>query len=249
MNEIAVKNLMAELGYKGMKAEYEAQLEGGYADSLSFNERLSTLLQAQYDLKRSNKIKNLHAQAKFALPEACMEDIDYSPDRELDPGYLGTLASCSFVANKENVIVMGASDCGKTYMGCALGNSACRHLIKTRYERLSTMFKKLDEAEKQGGYTKLFNDIAKVPLLVLDDFLVAIPTIKQVQQLLELVEYREHSGSTIVCTLLHPSEWQQRIGEKIQANSIYSRLAPGAHMVKIEGTIPMRERMLKKRKK
>ncbi len=242
MNERTVKDLIARLGYKGMLAEYEAQCDGE-CPTMSFNERFGILLQAQYDIKRSNKIRNFHQQAKFSQPFACVEDVDHAADRKLDAGLIGELASCSFVSNRENVLILGASDCGKSFLGCALGNAACRHQVKTKYLRLADMFALLAKAEVEGKYLRTFNDLAKAPLLILDDFLVSIPTIKQVQILLELVERREYSGSTIICTLLHPSDWQQRIDEKIQANSIYARLVPNAHWVEIGGNIPMRERM------
>jgi len=242
MNEQTVRNLMAQLGYRGMLAEYETQCDGE-CPTMSFNERFGILLQAQYDAKRSGRIRNFHQQAKFSQPFACIEDVDYAADRKLDAGLIGELASCSFVSNRENVLVLGASDCGKSFLGCALGNAACRHQVKTKHLRLADMFNLLAKAEAEGKYLRTFNDLARTPLLILDDFLVSIPTIKQVQILLELVERREYGGSTIVCTLLHPSDWQQRIDEKIQANSIHARLVPNAHWIEIGGNTPMRERM------
>lgn len=101
----------------------------------------------------------------------------------------------------------------------------------------------MEQGEKEGKYRRLFRDYCRVPVLVIDDYLLSIPTVKHVQLLLELVEHREFTGSTIICSQLHPSNWQQRIDEKIQANSIYSRLVPQAHWVEIGGDQPMRERM------
>lgn len=247
MNAQTVRNLMSELKLKGMLKEYEVQLDGGFPD-MTFDERLAMLLQAQCDLKRSNSIASMNAKAKFSQPGACIEDIDYSEDRGLDKRLILELASCSYVRNNQNVLVLGASDCGKTYMGCALGNAACRHQLKTRYVRLADMFKDLEQAALNGDYIKKFNEYAKVKVLILDDFLVSIPTIEQVQTLLELVERREYSGSTIVCTLLHPSDWQARIDEKIQANSIYSRLVPNSQWIEIKGDVPMRERIMRARR-
>ena len=105
------------------------------------------------------------------------------------------------------------------------------------------MFSALAEAESAGKYLKKFKEYATVPLLLLDDFMLSIPTIKEVQILIELCERREFSGSTIVCSQMAPAKWQKRIDEKIQANAIHSRLVPSSHELLIKGISPMRERL------
>lgn len=243
MTEEEIRQTMTELRCKGMLAEYDDQLRSPDMRSLSFNDRLGLLLSSERDLKRSNKVRNCHNLARFAQPNAYTEDIIYDEDRKLDRDTVIKLASCSFVKNKENVLVLGKSDSGKTFTGCALGNAACRRGIKTKYVRLADFFSEIERAESEGKYRKVFSDYCRVPLLIADDFLLSIPSVKQVQILLELVEHREFTASTVICSQLHPSNWQQRIDEKIQANSIYSRLVPQAHWLEINGTQPMRERI------
>lgn len=242
MTEETLKDMMVNLKLRGMLAEFDTQTPGS-TSGLSFNERLGILLQAECDQKRNNKIRNCNRLARFAQPQACVEEIIYDADRSLDRDGMARLASCSYISNHENVLALGASDSGKSYVGCALGNAACRHGIKTRYVRLAELFEEIERAEGDGMYRRKFSEFAKIPLLVLDDFMLSIPTVKQVQILLELVERREYAGSTIVCSQLHPSQWEERMDEKIQANSIYSRLVPGAHWIEIKGDRPMRERM------
>lgn len=246
MTDETIRHLMADLKLKGMLAEYESWASDGMAQ-MTFHVKLGLLLQAQHDLKRDNKVRAMHNKAKLAQPDAYTEEIIYDADRGLDRDLIVELAGCSFVADSDNVLVLGASDCGKSYVGCALGNAACRHGINTRYTRLSDLFEELEIAETKGRYLAKFNEFAKAKVLILDDFLVSIPKVTQVQILLELLERREYTGSTIICSLLHPSQWQQRINEKIQANSIYARLVPGAHWVEIKGEQPMRERVRSRR--
>lgn len=237
------KELMRELKLKGMLAEYEAECESGQFHQIAFDERLGYLLGAEDNRKRDTRTRTRHSMAHFAQPFACIEDIIYDADRALDKACLLRLASCEYIGRHENILVLGASDCGKTYIGCALGGAACRRGIRVRYTRLSDMFSALAEAEVNGRYLKKFKEYATIPLLLLDDFMLSIPSIKEVQILIELCERREFTGSTIICSQLAPAEWQKRIDEKIQANAIYSRLVPSSHELIVKGARPMRERL------
>jgi DNA replication protein DnaC len=237
------KDMMRTLKLKGALAEYEAELESSQYSMLPFDERLGYLLAAEDNHKRDNRTRIRHNKARFAQPGACIEDIIYDVDRELDKTLILQLASCDFVSRRENVLVLGASDSGKTYLGCALGGAACRRGIRVLYARLADMFTRLAEAEVKGGYQKMFRAYTSVPVLLLDDFMLSIPSIKDVQTLIELCERREFTGSTIVCSQMAPADWQKRIDEKIQANAIYSRLVPNAHELVIKGGKPMRERL------
>ena len=239
------KELMRELKLKGMLAEYEAECDTGQFDQLPFDTRLGYLLSAEDNQKRDNRTRIRHNKAHFAQPSACIEDIIYDADRKLDQSFVLKLASCDYIRRNENILVLGASDSGKTYLGCALGSAACRRGIRVRYTRLSDMFSRLAQAEESGKCLKTFREYCSVPLLVLDDFMLTIPTIKEVQILIELCERREFSGSTIVCSQIAPADWQKRIDEKIQANAIYSRLVPTAHELLVKGIKPMRERLRK----
>lgn len=243
MTDETLCQMMADLGCKGMLAEFEAHAASPEVRALPFNDRLALIIGAERDLKRSNKARNCCNLAKFAQSDACIEDIIYDADRKLDRDRIATLSACAYIRAHENILVLGASDSGKTFVSCALGNAACRRGIKVRYIRLADLFAEIELAEQAGRYQKAFREYCRIPLLIIDDYLLSIPTVKQVQLLLELVEHREFTGSTIVCSQLHPSDWQQRINEKIQANSIYSRLVPQAHWLEIGGGQPMRERV------
>lgn len=242
MTEETIRQAMMDLKCKGMLAEYDEQQKIPEIKTLSFDERFGLLLGAERDLKRSNKMQNCLNLAKFSQPDACIEDIIYDADRKLDKDAIVKLSTCAYIKDHDNILVLGASDCGKSFISCALGNAACRRGIKVKYIRLSDFFSQIEQAEQDGKYRKLFREYCRYPLLILDDFMLSIPTVKQVQLLLELVEHREFTASTIICSQLHPSNWQQRIDEKIQANSIYSRLVPQAHWIEIGGDQPMRER-------
>ncbi|MDR0308963.1 MAG: ATP-binding protein [Coriobacteriales bacterium] len=235
-------DLLRALRYRGMLEEFEAQLKSNEYDSLSFIERFSLLVEAEYLRKQNSRIQLRNKKAGFAQGDACIEGIDYSLDRNINKDTILKLASCTYVSRHENILILGPSDSGKSYLGCALGNAACRRDIKVSYMRLADLFESLDRAETAGRLTKVFRFFATVSILVLDDFLLSVPTLKQVQILVELMEQRERTASTIICSQLAPRDWHKRIDEAIQANCIYSRLVPSAHLIELKGATPMRER-------
>jgi DNA replication protein DnaC len=247
--EVAVNDMGANMTIEylgrlklgGMAEAYADQMESGQYDKMSFEDRFALIVEAEYLRKKNNRIALRHRKAAFAQGDARIEDIDYSPDRELERDTILRLASCNYVKRFENILVLGASDSGKSFLGCALGNAACRHDIKVKYYRLTDLFEHLEVARLSGGLQKAFKELASVSVLVLDDFLLSVPTIQQAQLLVELLEKREFGASTIICSQLDPKDWHKRIDEQIQANCLYSRIVPAAHIIVIKGK-PMRER-------
>ena len=122
----AIKNKLRELKLKGTLEEFEAQLEGGSYDSLSFTERFSLIVEAEQIKKHNTRTQLRHRQANFAQKNACIEDIDYTADRNLSKETILRLASCAWAGKHENVLVLGPSDSGKTYLSYALGNAGMR---------------------------------------------------------------------------------------------------------------------------
>jgi hypothetical protein len=102
----------------------------------SFEERLGLMVDIEWSRRKTNKLARLIRQAQFRFPEACMEDIEYYPDRKLDKTQLLRLAACNYIQEKHNIIIMGAAGNGKTYMGCAFGVAACRNYYTVKYVRL-----------------------------------------------------------------------------------------------------------------
>jgi DNA replication protein DnaC len=229
------------LKYKGMLEEFEAQATSTEYDHMSFMERFALIVEAEYLRRKNSRVALRHRQAGFAQRDACIEGINYSCERNISKDTMLTLASCSYIKRQENILILGASDSGKTYLSCALGNAACRRDIKVSYHRLTDLFAILELAEETGKLIRTFRHLATVPVLVIDDFLLSVPTLKQVQMLVELTEQRERTASTIICSQLNPRDWHKRIDEAIQANCIYSRLVPSAHMIELKGKTPMRE--------
>src|SRR5262249_25649037 len=147
------------------------------------------------DNKRLSKL--LH-DAKLRVPNACMEDIDLNPKRELDRALVRQLANGQWIAEHANVLVTGMTGVGKSYFGCALGQLACRLGFRAMYKRVPRLFEELNLAHADGSYVRLLARLAKVDVLILDDWGLAPLGDQQRRDVLEILEDRHAVRSTVV---------------------------------------------------
>ncbi len=222
---------------------YQKQLEKeSEYQELSFHERLALLTDAECDSRHNNNIRRLVSNAKFADSSAFLGNIEYLPDRHLNRDLLECLADNEYIRQGLNVILIGATGSGKTYISNALGMNACQHGYKTRYIRLPELFSEIEAARIQGKYLQLMKQYQKYSLMILDEFLL-IPTADTEQRdLLELMEYRCGHTSTIICSQFTPEGWHERLGGGALADSILDRIIPSAYIMKIDGDVSMRQR-------
>lgn len=156
-----------QLRLTGMAQALEEQRRSADIDSLGFEERLALLLEREVACRDDRRLTRLLQLAKLHLP-AAVEDIDYRTPRGLDRGQILRLASCQWIREHDNVLLSGATGTGKSYLACALANSACRHSLSTRYCRFSRLLNELTAARADGSYAKVLERLAKTQLLVLD---------------------------------------------------------------------------------
>jgi DNA replication protein DnaC len=165
--------------------------------ALPFDERLALIVDAEM-LARENArlVKNLK-DAKLRLADACMEGIDFPRSREVDKAVVRTLATCRWVSEHQTVIVTGATGTGKSYIACALAHQACRKGLRAMYRRVPRLFDELRLARADGSYPRLLARIAKIDLIVLDDFAIAPLTDESRRDLLEILEDRYGLRATV----------------------------------------------------
>ena len=191
--------------YGGKEAEFW-KYEYNYRSSIAkaIHERLRAKLKLnipgvhkEWDKRKSTKLQKLIRNAEFRYPNACMESIEYHPDRKLDKGQMLEFSTCRYISDDHHIILKGASGNGKTYIACALGIAACRNFIKVRYVRLPDLLNELAVAHGDGTLKKVIKAYQKIDLLILDEFLLSPVSTEQTRELLEIIEARSVKGSVI----------------------------------------------------
>lgn len=225
-----LKNLRCQ----GMLEAFHEQLEAPDINRLSFDERFALLIEREYLVRENRKLTNRLRQAKLK-EMACLEDIDYSPERQLSKTVITRLAECSWIVRKENLLLTGSTGTGKTYLACAFANQACRQGYGARYIRLPKLFQEITIAKADGSYIKLMESVSKLSLLVLDDWGVAPMTDANRRDLLEIIDDRYNRSSTLITSQLPVNKWHDSVGDATLGDAILDRLLHNAHRLEVAG--------------
>ena len=240
INESTI-SILREMKLSAMVCSYRQQMDDIKSSKLSFDERFALLVDAEWTARKNNKLKRLIHAANFPISGACIEDIEYRADRKLSRELIIQFASCNYINKKLNIIILGATGAGKTYLGCALGISACRNFYSVRYIRLPDLFDELSVARGEGIFQKVMQGYKKIDLLILDEWLLSPLTDLESRDLLEIVESRHGRCSTIFCSQFDSAGWQRRIGEGPLAEAILDRIIHSSQTLKIDGEESMRK--------
>jgi len=218
-----------------MAQHFRQQMLDTSLKEMAFEERFGLLVDVEWAARKSNRMKHLIKTASYAISAACVENITYHADRKLDKSLISRLATCSYIHEYHNVIIMGATGVGKTYLGCALGMAASRNFFTVKYVRLPDLLCDLAIARADGSYRKFIKQYKQAKLLILDDWLLFPLTETESRDLLEIVEARHSLASTIFCSQFDVDGWYLKIGEPTLAEAVCDRIVHNAYTILISG--------------
>lgn len=233
LSEHTMEKLYA-MKLNGMAGALEQQRAVPDIAELSFEQRFSLLVDQQWTWKENRRLHRLLSNAKLKI-NACIEDIDYRNKRGLDKSVILSLAAGDWITQTHNIIITGPTGVGKTYLACALANSACRQGFSALYVRAPRLFQQVTLSKADGSYPKLMNKLAKTKVLVIDDLGLAPLVDAERRDLLEIIEDRYDFASTIVASQLPLDLWHDTIGDPTIADAILDRLIHNAHKIHLKG--------------
>ena len=233
---------LQEMKLGKMAQAFQNQLTDTNFQDLKFEDRFGMLVDLEWTTRKNNRLTRLIKDAGYAISSACIEDIEYHDDRKLDKTQILRLASCEYIHNRHNIIIMGATGSGKTYLSNALGMAASRNYLPVKYVRLPDLLGELAIARGTGTFRKAITQYKKVKFLILDEWLLFPLKETEARDLLEIVEARTKSASTIFCSQFKIEGWHEKIGDPTLANAIADRIFHDSYKVVIHGNDSMRRR-------
>lgn len=226
---------LRSMGLAAMADAWQRQQAQADITALAFDERFALLVDAEWVYRENRRLARALREAKLKLSSACLEDVDYSPRREIDKSVIRQLASCRWVAEHHSILITGMTGTGKTYLACALAQQACRKGYRAIYRRASRLFSELALARADGTWGRALSRLARVDVLVLDDWAMAPIKDEERRDLLEVLEDRYGVRSTVVTSQMDPKRWHDHIADPTHADAICDRLLHNAHRIALKG--------------
>lgn len=201
---------------------------------LSFDERMGLLVEAEWLAREQKKLKTRLKAATMRYP-ASLEDVDFKHPRGLDRQVVLSLGNCVFVQQRHNLVIIGPTGIGKSYLACAFVERACRRGFKAAYVRLPRLLQQLAVGRGDGSYARILDRLKRVELLAIDDWLLAPLSDAERRDLIEVVEDRSEWASTLIASQVPSKDWHASIGDPNLADAICDRLLHNAHRIELKG--------------
>lgn len=227
-------SILRSLKLFGMASGFEERLADTKHASLSHAEFVGLLVQDEKTYRDNLRLRRLLKKAKLRQ-EAAMEDIDYGASRGLSQQVILELANPQWVAAHRNVLISGPTGIGKSFIACALGNTAARSGYTVLYMRAPRLFETLQQARGDGSHLKALARLSRVQLLIIDDFLLTPLADWEQRDLLEVIEDRYQLGATVIASQCPMGDWHPAIGDPTLADAICDRLLHNAYKLELRG--------------
>lgn len=234
MNEHTLTQLRS-LRLDDMVRALEEQAASTAASALGFDERFSLLVQREVAWRDERRVERLLKAAKLKVNSACVEDINWRASRALDRSLVAALAGGDWIRNAQNLLITGATGCGKTWLGCALAHQAARMGFSVLYTRAGRLFDELHVAHGDGSFARRMSQLAKLDLLLIDDFAISPMGAPERNDLLEVLDDRVGTRSTLITSQLPVNAWHAYLDDPTLADAILDRVVHSSHRVALKG--------------
>jgi DNA replication protein DnaC len=225
---------LREMRLTAMAEQFLQQTNQADMKELTFDDRFGMIVDYEYSTRKNNRRTRLIKKATFDQGQAHVAAIDYTAPRKLNKDLITRLATCTFIKEKHNVIIMGATGSGKSYIACALGMEACKNYHTVKYIRLPELLAELQIARGAGMFMKTAKQYRSVDLLIIDEWMLVALNEYEARDLLEIIHVRHKRASTMFCSQFQPAGWHKKIGEETIADAILDRIVHDSYTIEIQ---------------
>ena len=225
---------LLDLKLHGIREVLHNRLSQARSQGLGYDEFLSMLLQDEAEDRRNTRIRRLLKVAAFRQPVS-LEDLDFTASRGLDKKVLNDIGGGRFILDGVNILILGPTGVGKSYLASAIGNAACRSGHTTLFFRMNALIEQMLLARAKGTYLNLLRRLSACDLLVLDDFGIKPLNPQQAQDLYDVLDERGEDKSTIVTSQVPVENWNEVIADPINCEAVTDRLAARAIRLHMKG--------------
>jgi DNA replication protein DnaC len=226
---------LRNLKLDGMARAFEEQAALTASTSLSFEDRFGMVVERELAWRDTRRLERLMKAARLKVSMACVEDINWRASRSLDRAQVAALAGGDWLRNAQNLLITGATGCGKTWLACALAHQAARSGFSVLYTRAARLFDELQVAHGDGSFTRRLAQLAKLDLIVIDDFAISPVGAPERNDLLEVLDDRVGTRSTLITSQLPVRAWHTYLDDPTLADAILDRVVHSSHKIELKG--------------
>lgn len=240
LNEHTLDQLR-RLRLDGMVRALEEQSTSTAAAALAFDERFTLLVQREIAWRDDRRVARLLKAARLKVSSACIEEINWRANRSLDRALIAALAGGDWLRQAQNCLITGATGSGKTWLACALAHQAARSGFSVLYTRAARLFDELQVAHGDGSFARRLAQLARLDLIVIDDFALAPMSAPERNDLLELLDDRVGTRSTLITSQLPVKAWHTYLDDPTLADAILDRIVHSSHKIDLKTTRSLRD--------
>lgn len=232
---------LLEMKLTAMAQAFRDLLAQAPGHQMSFSEQAALMVDREWTDRENRRLARLTRAAKLSVSDASLENVWCDPSRGIDKALVRELATAKWIRNKQNVIVVGKTGVGKTFFGAALAQAACRNGMRSLCTRVPRLLHEIGIARADGSYAVVLAKLARLDVLVLDDFLIGPLKDQERRDLVEILEDRYGKSSTVLTTQVPTKNWHEKLADPTMADAICDRTIHNAHVIALRGP-SMREK-------